>query len=423
MIRFNAYSSLVAAGLVALLSPGCEQSQSQRQNEPGNMPAWNDKETETPRVNATTLFAHASLLERQGDFQRASEQYRAALKAMPNFVAARNRLGITLNKLGKHAEASKEFRQVLARDGSLSFVQNNLGFSLYLEGKYEEAEVVLRRAIELNPGFARAHMNRGVVLAKLGRFDEALVEFKQAGGEADAHYNIAMIQTEAGRYADAALSLDAALRLNPKLEAARQQLREVSRLAAGDMGKAAAQPTDTPAPVLSPVTTASYETTAASPLPTESVSGLTTPRQSTEPTPPFDDQPRIEPQTPAPTSPEPTMTGDAVSPTGGHSTLNTDSQWTAQPPAERFQLAAAVETVAEVADERYATTIIGGTAQPSIGAPPPAIDPLAGLATCPTAGSQSDGMQFVCRALLHARDVLRQSAQPSPSTLALSAGR
>lgn len=215
---------LTAAGVL-----GCQQTQTET-NAPGALPAR--ARGETPRLNATTIFAHAHLMERQGEFARAAVQYRSALQDLPDFVAARNRLGITLNKLGRHSEATQEFLIILDKNPNLAYVHNNLGFSYYLEGNYPAAHTAFSRALELRPDFPRARMNRGVALAKMGRFAEALEDFQSACTEADAYFNLAMIQSEATLYADAARSLELALRVNPKLEVARVQLREVARLVA-----------------------------------------------------------------------------------------------------------------------------------------------------------------------------------------------
>jgi Flp pilus assembly protein TadD len=195
----------------------------------------------TPRLNAATYVAHGHLLEEQGQWQAAVAAYRQALQLAPELVTARNRLGVTLNKLGRHHEASTELRAAVQRSPGTAFLHNNLGFSLYLEGHYAEAERALARAVELQPTFRRAHMNHGLVLAKLNRFDEALAAFCLAGPPADAHYNVAILQTEAGRYIEAVQSLQRALELNPQLEEARVQLREVARLAAAQEAEAVAR--------------------------------------------------------------------------------------------------------------------------------------------------------------------------------------
>ncbi len=221
---------LIVAGVALAWLAGCQTTEKQR-NTPGALPTAEVKDA-TPRLNASTYFAHAHLLERQGNLDQAVEQYRQALALAPKFASARNRLAITLNKLGQNAQATAEFKLATAETPNDAYLHNNLGFSLYLEGKYEEAIAALDRAIEIKPQFQRAHMNRGITLARLGRFDEALCEFTLSSGPADAHYNLALIQTEMGQYAAAAKSLETVLQVDANHEAARQQLRVVSRLVA-----------------------------------------------------------------------------------------------------------------------------------------------------------------------------------------------
>lgn len=227
---------IVVAGVVLGGLLACQASRPP--NNPGALPT--PRADATPQLNASTYIAHGHLLEQQGELEQAATQYRLALQLAPDLVGARNRLGITLNKLGRHHEASVEFRAALTRHPTAAFLHNNLGFSLYLEGRLEEAERVLARAVELQPTFRRAHMNHGLVLAKLGRYDEALAAFCLVGPQADAYYNLAVLQTESGHYLDAARALQSALGLNPELEEARQQLREVARLAAVEEAEHAA---------------------------------------------------------------------------------------------------------------------------------------------------------------------------------------
>lgn len=247
--------TVVVGGLVA-----CQTTE--QQFNPGALPQSHTDAT--PRLNASTYVAHGHLLEQQGRLEQAAEQYRKALELTPDLPAARNRLGITLNKLGQHAEASAEFRAALARQPNTAHLYNNLGFSLYLERRYDEADQALSRAIELQPNFTRAHMNRGLVLAKLKRDADALAAFMLAGSEADAYFNLAVIQTEDRRYADAARTLEQALVHNPDFTEARAQLREVSRLAAAEEALRATAATATVTEA-APTQTASAETVVSVP--------------------------------------------------------------------------------------------------------------------------------------------------------------
>jgi Flp pilus assembly protein TadD len=226
--NFVSRTGLLTAVVALSVLLACEGSQQARN--PGALPTG--VKDIAPRLNASTYVAHGDLLERQGNFEQAILQYRQALELTPDLSAARTRLGITLNKLGRNTEASAEFREAVARTPNAAYLHNNLGFSLYLEGKYAEAETALAQAVKLQPTFRRAHLNRGVVLAKLGRYDDALAAFCLGGAEADAHYNLAVMQADAGRFAAAARSLEQALKLNPELAAARQELKDIARLAA-----------------------------------------------------------------------------------------------------------------------------------------------------------------------------------------------
>ena len=228
----------VVAGFSLVLLIGCQESPPHK-SAPGNLPGRVRAEKE-PQINAMTYFAHGHLLERQGNFERAVVQYRKTLALQPDFLSARNRLGITLNKLGRHEEATEQFRMALVGHPALAYLYNNLGFSLYLEADYVEAETALTQALELKSNYPRARMNYGLVLARLERFDEAYTQLQQVGNAADAYFNMGVILTEAEKYAEAAHYLEAALTARPDFAAARHQLREVSRLAAENEARQAA---------------------------------------------------------------------------------------------------------------------------------------------------------------------------------------
>jgi len=221
---------LILSGAAFLVLVGC-QTASMQQSNPGLLPSPLATDHER-RINASTYFAHGHLLERQFQLERAVVQYRKALRGHPDFVAALNRLGITLNKLDRHAEAAEQFQLAIAKQPTTAHLHNNLGFSLYLEGRYEDAATALQAALALQPQYARARINHALVLAKLTRFDEAFTELNEACGQADAYFNMGVMLTEAERYAEAAHYLEAALEARPTFEAARVQLHEVSRLAA-----------------------------------------------------------------------------------------------------------------------------------------------------------------------------------------------
>ncbi|MGE0479453.1 MAG: tetratricopeptide repeat protein [Phycisphaerae bacterium] len=262
---------VIVAGVVGVCA-SCTQSKPTAG--PGQLPARDSNDSTPVKISATTYFAHGHLLERSGNLEAAVEQYRKALEAQPDFLTARNRLGITLNALGRHAEATAEFRRALAINPGQAHLHNNLAFSLYAEGNTADAEAAARRALELKPDFARARMNLGLILAKQERYDAALGEFRQGVGEADAYYNLALVQSEAGRFTDAVRSLDQALRIDPGNELARQHLHQIAdRASQQDAGM-------TPAPYA----TATPVSPAPSPVDAAyASSGADTPREMLSP--------------------------------------------------------------------------------------------------------------------------------------------
>lgn len=180
------------------------------------------------KVNAATYFAYGHLLERRGDLSAAVEQYTKALAAQANYPQAQNRLGVCYNKLGQHADATRAFRLAVTSSPNDAQALNNLGFSLYLQGALNEAAETLQKALQLDPNFNRARMNYGLVLAKQGHTQEAYNAFSLVGSPADAHYNVAVVQSEAGDTAGAVQSLQMALGTEPQHRLARVQLRELT---------------------------------------------------------------------------------------------------------------------------------------------------------------------------------------------------
>jgi tetratricopeptide (TPR) repeat protein len=72
------------------------------------------------------------------------------------------------------------WEQVLAAGGNSTVARTNLGVALEKAGRFEEAAVHLEEAIRLEPRNARAHLNRGDVLFALGRWTEAAGAFEEA---------------------------------------------------------------------------------------------------------------------------------------------------------------------------------------------------------------------------------------------------
>ncbi len=109
-------------------------------------------------------------------------------------------------------------------------------------GRHDEARA---RLAEVGPGDFEAAYELGLLEAELGRLDPALAAFERAatkGGAlaADAHESRAVLFERAGRFADAAKALDAALVADPTRPEAWLRLAQIARTRMGDRARASA---------------------------------------------------------------------------------------------------------------------------------------------------------------------------------------
>lgn len=177
-----------------------------------------------------THLAAGQLFEEQGMLTKAVVQYQKAIAVNHKYVAAYNRLGVALGKLGRHDEAEVALRKAVALRPDSSFAHNNLGFCLVMQQRWPEAAGEFERAIDLNPDLKRAHINLGLAHAKMNRYDDALLSFAQALPVEQAHYNVGMLYMADGRGGDAADQFRMAVDLDPQFDAAREKLAMVSNV-------------------------------------------------------------------------------------------------------------------------------------------------------------------------------------------------
>jgi tetratricopeptide (TPR) repeat protein len=137
-----------------------------------------------------------------GNVNEAAGFFERALQANPRFTNARYNLANALADQQRWGPAAAEFRKVLADNPDDSRARQHLGEVLRLwgyqcatKGSLEEAAAHLRESLRFRQDDAVLYCYLGTVLARLGRLREAVPEF------------------------------EAALRLDPKLETARQNLQ------------------------------------------------------------------------------------------------------------------------------------------------------------------------------------------------------
>ncbi|MCW5633691.1 MAG: tetratricopeptide repeat protein [Rubrivivax sp.] len=160
---------------------------------------------------------------RRGDLAGATAAVQAALALVPGQPEALRWLGEFARTGGDDTAAETWWRRSLAAHEAQPAVWNNLGNLLARTGraeKIEEALAAFARAIALAPGYTEAHYNRARVLHRAGRAAEAASALQAAlslpgGPRASMLQLAARLHEDAGQLEDALRTLDAALREAP----------------------------------------------------------------------------------------------------------------------------------------------------------------------------------------------------------------
>ena len=137
----------------------------------------------------------AVLYDRQGDFQKAQEEYHKALKKTP-------------------------------RDADLL---NDMGYGYYSRGRWAEAEKYLRQALAVKPQHEHATMNLGLCVGIQGRYDEARQLFQKVVTPAQVQCNLAFLYTINHKWPEARQAYQQALHIDPDIPLARAALAKLEK--------------------------------------------------------------------------------------------------------------------------------------------------------------------------------------------------
>lgn len=177
--------------------------------------------------------AQLALIHTLHDVNRRAEAIRvveAYLAAHPQAPAGYHSwLGILHDESGEWENGEPHHRQAVALASQSDALHNNLGYNLLMQKKYDEAAAEFREALRLNPGLQVARNNLGLALANRSAAD-AVGQWKTVSDEATAHNNLAAVWIEKKDYAQARKELQIALSYNRSLPAALHNLELVSRL-------------------------------------------------------------------------------------------------------------------------------------------------------------------------------------------------
>lgn len=129
-------------------------------------------------IYAVTVFL-ALCLDDMKVYDKAAQQYRAALSIKPNSGLASN-LGLVLDRAGKEAEAAAAYEQALRLDSGNASAWNNLAQQHMRNGRYEDALDAAGNAAKLNPKLAPAHNVLAICSYMLGDMEAYEQHYRRA---------------------------------------------------------------------------------------------------------------------------------------------------------------------------------------------------------------------------------------------------
>jgi tetratricopeptide (TPR) repeat protein len=145
--------------------------------------------------------------------------------------------GVLFEQLGRTEEAERRLNQVLRLDPSRNEARLELGNALFRAGRPDEALAQYQAAMGRSSISAQAYNNIGTIWFDRRNFPEAIRFYREAlkagADSADTRLNLGNALALSGDLAGAAEQFQAALRLDPTDDQARDHLAKVQAALAG----------------------------------------------------------------------------------------------------------------------------------------------------------------------------------------------
>lgn len=165
-------------------------------------------------------YEKATGLLRDGRTQAAIERLKQAVAIYPQYLMARNDLGVQFLKLNRLAEATEQFEAAIEINPKAFNPRLNLGIALVKGKKYGEAADHLDVAVSMDSSSASVHLYLGIVRVatdELAPAERELASALSIGGEeySVAHFYLAAVYMKKGEREPAIRELSAYLNTSP----------------------------------------------------------------------------------------------------------------------------------------------------------------------------------------------------------------
>jgi Flp pilus assembly protein TadD len=129
---------------------------------------------------AMALLERGDSMVARGNSLGAINEYKKALAINPNDAVARNRLGISYQRVDKIGLAQEQFEHAVKLNEKYAEAWNNLASCYHKKGRYKQAIQYYAKAIEAKPTFATAYKHIGTAYIAQKRFEDGYRAFQAA---------------------------------------------------------------------------------------------------------------------------------------------------------------------------------------------------------------------------------------------------
>jgi len=206
-------------------SSAAEKSQAQNPSpDTSKVHKKTEQETSQAVLEYSRGLTTAKNAEKERDLDQARTIYERLIRTLPDRYEAYHRLGVVADRQRRYDEAQSLYTQAIHLNHNNPELFNDLGYCYYLQGNLDKAESALLKAVSMRPAEPRYRNNLGLVYGQQRRYEMALAQYRRAGGEGDAYYNLAFVKASQNDFEGAKECFRRALAANPTHERARQAL-------------------------------------------------------------------------------------------------------------------------------------------------------------------------------------------------------
>jgi Flp pilus assembly protein TadD len=158
----------------------------------------------------------------KGQMESAIGSLQEAIRLYPEYVRARNDLGVVYMKLNRLDEAAATFRQASEINKRFFHPRLNLGMVLTQQRKYKEALDVLAPLFEENHGMLEVRLAYASALEGAGQLSDAEKIYRSTlesknlppATQADMHFCLGVVLNRQRKFGDAVIELQKAIALS-----------------------------------------------------------------------------------------------------------------------------------------------------------------------------------------------------------------